>query len=83
MFKYTFFNSKNSPNTHEEIEGFLRSTTKPILYTYGLGYRHPTTYKVPVDLDRALEIVKTQSLLDVDEYEDYVHLNAYSDNDMW
>ena len=36
-----------------------------------------------ISKEEAYEIVKTQSLLDVDEYEDYVHLNAYSENDMW
>lgn len=67
----------------EAIE-FINSTTKPIKYTYGLGYRHPTTYKVPITKEKAIEYInKDYSMLDVEEYEDYVHLNGYSDNDLW
>lgn len=80
MIRMSFYNG--TLNRPELIE-FVKNTEKPIKYTYGLSYRHPTTYKVPVTKERAVEIINTQSLLDADEYEDYLHLNAYSGNDMW
>lgn len=80
MLKMSFYNG--TLNRKELIE-FVQETEKPIKYTYGLLYRHPTTCRVPVTVERAIEIIKTQGLLDADEYEDYIHLNAYSDNDMW
>ena len=73
----------NGTLNREELINFIKTTNKPIKYTYGLGYRNPTTNHVPITVERAIEIVKTQSLLDATEYEDYLHLNAYSDNDMW
>ena len=82
MFKYSFM-SRHSTNTREEIKDFLNSTSKPILYTYGLAYRRPTTYKVPITVEKAFEIMAENSTFDLDEYEDYVHLNAYSGNDLW
>ena len=80
MLKMSFYNGTLNRETLKE---FIKKTDKPIRYTYGLGYRNPTTHKVLIDKDRALDIVATQSLLDADEYEEYLHLNAYSDNDMW
>lgn len=67
----------------DKLKKFIVDTDKPIRYTYGLGYRNPTTNKVLVDKVKALEIVETESLLDARENEEYLHLNAYSGNDMW
>lgn len=61
----------------------LKMKGKPIQYTYGLGYRNPTTNHEPITLEEALKIVDTQSLLDAHEYENYIHLNAFSEMDMW
>lgn len=61
----------------------ITETKKEIKYTYGLGFRHPTTYYKPISQTEAIEIINTMSLLDIDEYEDYIHLNAYSSNDMY
>lgn len=33
--------------------------------------------------EKALEIVSNEVLLDVDEDENFIHLNAYSSNDMY
>lgn len=83
MFNYSFM-SKYATNKYEEVEEFLKSTTKPILYTHGLGYRHPTIYKQPIDLERALKITGNRGeIFDLEEYEDYVHLNTFSENDLW
>ena len=67
----------------DKLNEFIKGYKKPIRYTYGLGYRNPTTNKVLIDEARALEIVKNESLLDARENEEYLHLNAYSGNDMW
>jgi len=82
MYKHSFFYSEQR-RTKEENKAFILSTDKPLQYTYGLGYRHPTTDHKPITKEEALKIIDEHSLLDIDEYEDYVHLNAYSDNDMW
>lgn len=69
---------------YEIAKDFIENTTKQIKYTYGLGYRNPTTHNVPVTKDRAFEILKDHwGMLDIVEYDDYVHMNAYSSNDMW
>lgn len=81
-FEHSFYyNDKRKSNA--DIIEFLKSTKKPIKYTYGLAMRHPTTYKVPISIDEAIQKVKTEPLLDVKEYSDYINMNAYSDNDMW
>lgn len=67
----------------KKLAEFVQETEKPILYTYGLGYRHPTTYRKPISKETALDIVKNESLLDATEEGTCLHLNAYSDNDMW
>ena len=82
MFKHTFFGN-GEHHSKEEIKEFIETTDKPLKYTYGLGYRGPATNHKSITKEEAYTIIKTQSLLDVDEYEDYVHLNAYSENDMW
>ena len=80
MLKMSFYNGTLN---RTKLINFIETTTKPIRYTYGLGYRHPTTNKKLITKEQAIKIVNTQSLLDADEYEDYLHLNAYSSNDMW
>lgn len=62
---------------------FIAETKKPLKYTYGLGYRNPTTNHEPITKEQAIEIIKKESLLDITEHNDYVHLNAFSSNDMW
>lgn len=67
----------------EELIKFVNSTEKEVRYTYGLGFRNPTTNRELVTKDRALEIIESQSLLDATEEKDYLHLNAFSVNDMF
>ena len=62
---------------------FVETTDKQILYTFGLAYRHPTIYKKPITKAEAVSIIEKESLLDAKEYADYIHLNAFSSNDMW
>ena len=58
-------------------------TDKPIRYTYGLGYRNPTTNNALIGREKAIQIVESERLLDATEKEDSLYLNAYSANDMW
>ena len=67
--------------TYDEAKDFLRTTNKTIKYTYGLGYRNPTIHKVPISNKEAVE--KFNGMCDITEYEEYVHLNEFSSNDMW
>lgn len=67
----------------DETINYLKKTNKPIKYTHGLGYRSPTIHKVPVTREKAIEIFKGYGLCDVTEHDDYVHVNTFSDNDMW
>lgn len=80
MLKMSFYDGTLD---REKVKEEISKTTKDIKYTYGLGYRNPTTNHKPISKEEAIRIVETESLLDVTEYEDYIHLNAYSCNDMW
>ena len=80
MLKMSFYNGSMD---REKLKDFILETDKPILYTHGFKWKGPTTYKIPVTKEKALDIVNNKNLLDADEYEDYLDLNSYSDNDMW
>lgn len=80
MLKMSFYDGTLNRNA---LKDFITNTDKEIRYTYGLAYRHPTTYKVPITKEKALYYAEHESLLDADEYDDYLHLNAYSSNDMF
>ena len=80
MFKMSFYDGTLD---REKLITEIKNTKKPIKYTYGFAYRDPTTRNKPVSVEEAIEIVRKQSLLDADERDDYIHLNAYSSNDMW
>jgi hypothetical protein len=80
MLKMSFFDGSMDK---EKLKEFIRETEKEIKYTHGLGYRGPTTHNKPISKEKALKIVENYGLLDAMEMEDYLHLNTYSDNDMW
>lgn len=67
----------------DRLKAFIKKTDKPIRYTYGFKFRNPTTLNVPVSKERALQIVDSQSMLDAQELDDVLDLQAYSSNDMW
>ena len=81
MKKYSFM-SKYSNCTKEDAIEFIRTTNKPFKYTYGLGYRKPSTHNEPITREQALKYME-DSLVDMDEHEEYVHINRYSNNDLW
>lgn len=80
MLKMSFYDG--TLNRKKLIE-FIENTDKRIEYTYGLAYRHPTTYHKLISKENAMAIAQNACFLDADEYSDYLHLNAYSDNDMF
>lgn len=79
MLRMSFFDGTLD---REKAKNLINKTEKDILYTYGLGYRNPTTHKQKISKERAIEIVDKESMLDVDENETFIHLNAYSENDL-
>ena len=80
MLKMSFYDGTLK---RDEAKTAILETTKEIKYTYGLSFRNPTTNKKPITKEEALEIIDKESLLDINEYEDYILLNAFSSNDMW
>ncbi len=67
----------------EDVLKILKETDKPIKYTFGLGYRSPTIHKIPYTNEQAVKTFTDKSgMCDVDEYEDYIHLNEFSSNDL-
>ena len=80
MLKMSFFDGTLN---REKAKEYILNSEKPCRYTYGLGYRNPTTHNIFITKEEALEIIAKESLLDVREHDTYIHLNAYSSNDMW
>lgn len=80
MLKMSFFDGTLNK---EKAKEYILNSEKPCRYTYGLGYRNPTTNNIFITKEEALEIIAKESLLDVREHDTYIHLNAYSSNDMW
>ena len=80
MLKMSFYDGTMNK---DRLRKFIEETEKEIKYTHGLGYRGPTTHNKPIGKEEALRIVKDYGLLDAREMEDYLHLNTYSENDMW
>ena len=68
MIDYSFFS--NSKSTREEALKLLQDTDKKILYTFGLKFRQPTVYEIPIKNSEALKLFLKNSLNDVVEYED-------------
>lgn len=80
MLKMSFFDGTLN---REKAKEYILNSEKPCRYTYGLGYRNPTINNIFITKEEALEIIVKESLLDVREHDTYIHLNAYSSNDMW
>lgn len=80
MLKMSFYDGTLDRN---KLMQAVRETTKPILFTYGLIFRKPTTYRKPITVSEAMEIIRKEGFLDADEEPDCIHLNAFSETDMW
>ena len=81
MLKYCFMSKYSNCDKEEAIE-LIKNTNKKFVYTYGLTYRNPTTYRVPITRDKALDYAKS-SIVDITEEDNVIHINRYSGNDLF
>lgn len=81
LYEYSFCSKGNC--TKEEIKKLLETTDKPFVYTVGFEYKKPTTHRVWINRDKALEIFNKESQLDITEEKYCVHINEFTANDMW
>ena len=75
--------SKSVFNSKEDVKEELKGNPKKLVYTHGLGYRNPTTHRVPIDFEKACKLINDNGLVDVKEFDDYIEINTYSGSDMW
>lgn len=80
MIKMSFYDGTLDKEKALEL---IQDTNKVIKYTYGLGYRNPTTYKEPITKLQAIKMINRSGMIDITEYDDWIHINEFSDNDMW
>ena len=80
MLKMSFFDGTLN---RRMLRAVVETTDKPIVYTFGYEYKHPTTHRKPITKEEAVKIVLNESLLDAKEEDECIHLNAFSTNDMW
>ena len=80
MLNMSFYNGTLN---RAELIDFISNTEKPIKYTFGFLYKDPATKYKPISKQEAIDIVNVADLLDADERQDFLHLNAYSINDMY
>lgn len=81
IFSMSFYDNTLNCNLAKQV---IQKTTRPILYTYGLEYRHPTIHRVPITKDEALKYINKQShYIDITATESLIHINEFSGNDMW
>lgn len=79
MLKMSFYDGTLD---REKAKKIISETAKPLKYTFGFSYRNPTTHNKLITKDEAVRIVENQSFLDIEDRGEYIHLNAYSSNDM-
>lgn len=65
-----------------KARAIIQKSNRKILYTHGLAYRNPTTYKKPITKEKAFELLN-YDCLDIDFKEDCIEMNTYSSNDMY
>jgi hypothetical protein len=82
MIRMSFFDGTLKRDVAKKV---ILETKKPIKYTFGIAAsnRIPSTYKKPITKEEAIKTIDTEGLLDIDEYEDYIHLNGYHANDLF
>lgn len=80
MLKMSFYDGTLD---RKELIHFINKTNKTIKYTFGLLYRDPATKYKPISKQEAIAIANNADLLDAEEREDFLHLNAYHINDMY
>lgn len=80
LIDYQFYGSNNGNATYELAVYLLRHTSKPIHLRSGFAYRGAKLNKVT--REEALSAVSNQ-WADIKELEDCVHVNTFSECDMW
>ena len=67
-----------------DVVEFIEKSVKPWKYTHGLGFRSPTIHNKDITKERAVEIWHEENgFCDVEEYDDYLHINSFMSNDFW
>lgn len=67
----------------EEAKEVIGKSSKPCVYTLGFTWKNPTTYKKPISKETAIKIIDEECYLNITEEEDFIHLNAFTSNDMF
>ena len=83
LLKYCFCSKEHGNCTKEEIVSLVEKTDKPFVYTYGLAYRNPTTHRKPISKEEAVNKVKSNGMIDITEETEVIHIEEFSENDMW
>ena len=81
MLKYSFMSRYSNCNKEDAID-LIKNTDKDFVYTYGLSYKGPSTYRVPITRDEALNYAKS-GIVDITEENNVIHINRYSGNDLF
>lgn len=81
MLKYCIMSKYSNCSKDEAIE-LIKDTDKEFRYTYGLEYKGPTTHRILISREKALEYAR-QPMTDITEEEDCIHINQYGEMDMW
>lgn len=79
-FKRSFYDGTLDIEKAKEV---IQATNKPIVYTYGFEFKNPTTHRVSITKEEAIEKIENEYYLDITEEDDCIHFNAFSSNDMW
>lgn len=81
---WSFYSNDNSKfKTRAEVLEYVANSTKPMKHTHGFGYRNPSINRRDIPLSTALHLVENECYVDVSEYDDYIHINTFSEMDMW
>ena len=59
MLKMSFYDGTLNRDEAKEV---IINTDKDLKYTYGLGYRNPTTHKKPIDKAEAFALYGTKKI---------------------
>ena len=86
LISLSFMNRSGGPEksyNKDRALALLYLSEKPIKYTDGLSYRSPSIHNQPITKDKALEIIEKESLIDITESEEDIHINTYDSSDLF
>lgn len=79
MLKMSFYDGTLDRKVAAEV---VEKTNKELYHRYGFAYKGAEAR--PISKENALGIIKdNSSWLDIDEFDDYIELNTFNENDMW